>query len=74
MKKKTMCPLFPDLVCPQGEKMSKTCAIRINGDYDPLIYFRDHLLLHCALYQSEQESLKHGKKQEQAGSEWPSEV
>jgi len=50
-----MCPVFPDLVCPQGEKMSAACAIRVSGNYDPMIYFRDHLLLHCALYQSQKD-------------------
>ena len=50
-----MCPVFPDLVCPQGEKMSKACAVRFSGSYDPMIYFRDQLMLHCAIYQSQVE-------------------
>lgn len=54
-KEKTpMCPVFPDLVCPQGKEMSSACTVRINGNYDPMAYFRDHLMLHCALYQNQQ--------------------
>ena len=45
-----MCPLFPDKPCPQGEEARKQCEIRINGDFDPVLYFRDELVLHCALH------------------------
>ena len=47
-----MCPLFPDQPCPQGEEARKQCEIRINGDFDPVLYFRDELVLHCALRQA----------------------
>ena len=52
------CPVFPDLICPQGEKMSDACSVRINGDLDPVEIFRDHLLLHCALYQNMEQTNK----------------
>jgi hypothetical protein len=43
------CPLFPGNECPRGKKESEACRVRINGDFDPLLYFKDLLLLHCAL-------------------------
>ena len=61
--KSNYCPVFPDLICPKGEKMSNACTVRISGNYDPMIYFRDHLMLHCALYRSEQQN-KNLNKQE----------
>ena len=66
MKDRTspMCPVFPDLECPQGEEMSHACSVRISGNYDPMLYFRDHLLLHCALHrnQTHEEILKRKEK------------
>ncbi len=56
--KKYLCPVFPDMLCPQGKELSKACMVRINGDFDPMADFRDHLLLHCALYQNEQQTKK----------------
>ena len=56
--KKHICPVFPDMLCPQGEEMSRACTVRINGDFDPMADFRDHLLLHCALFQNEQMTKK----------------
>jgi hypothetical protein len=50
--KKHLCPVFPDMICPQGQEMSNACTVRINGDFDPMADFRDHLLLHCAIFQS----------------------
>jgi len=63
-KASAMCPVFPDLVCPQGEEMQAACTVRISGNYDPLLFFRDHLLLHCALYQNQkqEENLKRKEK------------
>jgi len=53
-KNKThICPVFPEMICPQGEEMSEACSVRMNGNFDPIADFRDHLLLHCALYQNE---------------------
>ena len=51
-----LCPVFPDLVCPQGKEMSEACSVIINGNFDPMHDFRDLLLLHCALYQNQQEA------------------
>jgi hypothetical protein len=48
-KKRQMCPIFPDMPCPKGEEASHECAIRVNGEFDPMLYFRDQLVLHCAL-------------------------
>ncbi|MBA7524329.1 hypothetical protein ES705_16466 [subsurface metagenome] len=58
-----MCPVFPDLICPQGKAMSDTCSVRINGNFDPMANFRDHLLLHCALYQNQQYSDNFSKEE-----------
>ena len=60
-KDKQKCPLFPDMLCPQGEKASEECTIRINGNFDPIYYFRDQLIVHCALNQS-QKNLKSSSK------------
>ena len=56
-EKKTMCPLFPEMICPQGKKASEACEVRVNGDFDPVLYFRDELVMHCAIYRKEQASL-----------------
>lgn len=56
--KKHLCPVFPDLICPQGRKMSEACTVRINGDFDPMENFHDYLLLHCAIFQNMQQTLK----------------
>ena len=53
-EKSHICPVFPDLICPQGKEMSNACTVRISGNYDPMLYFRDHLMLYCALYQNQQ--------------------
>lgn len=60
--KKVMCPLFPEMPCPQGQKASEACEVRINGNFDPVLYFRDELIMHCAIYQKEQKSLTHTSK------------
>ena len=54
--KQAMCPLFPDLPCPQGMEASQECSVRVNGEFDPVLYFRDDLVLHCAIYQNQQKS------------------
>jgi hypothetical protein len=48
-KNRPRCPLFPENVCPQGEKSSNACKIRINGEFDPVAYFKDLLVMHCAI-------------------------
>jgi protein-arginine kinase len=55
-EKKAQCPVFPEMECPQGEHESQACTVRINGNFDPMVDFRDHLLLHCALYQSQHQN------------------
>ena len=60
--KKHPCPVFPKMICPQGKEMSEACSVRINGEFDPMIDFRDHLLLHCAIFQNEQQAKKHEKE------------
>ena len=61
-KKDHPCPVFPDMICPQGKKMSHECTVRINGDFDPMLYFRDHLMLHCAIYQNKLHTLETDKE------------
>jgi hypothetical protein len=56
------CPVFPDMICPQGKEMSEACSVRINGNFDPMTDFRDHLLLHCAIHQSSTQAKKHEKE------------
>ena len=51
-----MCPLFPDLPCPQGIEASQECSVRVNGEFDPVLYFRDDLVMHCAIYQNHYKS------------------
>jgi hypothetical protein len=48
-RKQQRCPLFPENICPQGEKASKACTVRINGDFDPIAQFKDLLVMHCAI-------------------------
>ena len=55
-KKKHPCPVFPEMICPQGQEMSEACTVRINGNFDPMVDFRDHLLLHCAIFQNAQQA------------------
>ncbi len=52
-KNQAKCPLFPDVVCPQGEEASEACQVRVNGEFDPVLYFRDELVIHCAIAQSQ---------------------
>ena len=56
--KKHICPVFPEMICPQGAMMSEACTVRINGEFDPMADFRDHLLLHCAIFQNEEQVKK----------------
>ena len=52
--RKQFCPVFPDLICPQGEAASDACKVRLRADFDPMHDFRDQLLLECALFRSRQ--------------------
>jgi len=49
-KNKQICPLFPERKCPQGTLASNACQVRINGDFDPVAYFKDLLVMYCAIY------------------------
>jgi hypothetical protein len=60
-QQKAMCPLFPDVECPQGAAASKKCNVRVNGEFDPVLYFRDELIMHCAIYQNKMKSEKDNK-------------
>jgi len=52
------CPIFPDLVCPQGPKASQACTVRVSGDFDPVLYFKDHLIVHCAIHRNQERIAK----------------
>jgi hypothetical protein len=51
-KNQALCPLFPDVVCPQGPDVADACHIRQKGDYDPMSDFRDYLYMNCAVNQA----------------------
>ena len=48
-KQQPMCPLFDDVVCPQGEDAVEACQVRVNGDYDPMNDFKDYIFMNCAI-------------------------
>lgn len=52
-KDKHQCPLFTDMVCPKGQEASEACSVRVNGDFDPMQYFKDRLILHCAIHRNQ---------------------
>lgn len=55
--KQAMCPLFEDVICPQGENAAESCGVRLNGDYDPIRDSKDYLFMNCAVRRArEQES------------------
>jgi hypothetical protein len=56
------CPLFPDMSCPRGPEASKACSLRVNGDFDPILYFKDHLVLHCAIHRNQERLGKESTK------------
>ena len=47
--KEAMCPLFPDVVCPQGAEAAESCNVRLHGDYDPMMDFKDYAFMNCAI-------------------------
>jgi len=55
-----MCPLFPDMVCPQGNKSADACKIRLEGDYNPLSDFKDYLIMNCAIQRAKEKENKSG--------------
>ncbi len=48
-KEQAMCPLFPDVVCPQGDEAAEACDVRMHADYDPMTDFRDYAFMNCAV-------------------------
>lgn len=55
-EKETMCPLFPDVKCPQGQKAVDACQVRQDGDYDPMSGFRDYLYMNCAVQRAHEQN------------------
>lgn len=55
IKENQMCPLFPEIACPRGKEAAAACSVRINGQFDPVTDFKDLLVMHCAIYRSEQQ-------------------
>jgi hypothetical protein len=49
-----MCPLFPDMPCPQGNESADACKVRLRGDYNPLSDFKDYLIMNCAIQQAKE--------------------
>ena len=47
--KQAMCPLFDDVVCPQGDEVAAGCRVRLEGDYDPINDFKDYVFMNCAI-------------------------
>ncbi len=47
--KQAMCPLFEDVVCPQGDEAAAGCSVRLEGDYDPINDFKDYIFMNCAI-------------------------
>jgi len=61
-EKNAICPLFPEMICPQGAHASEECRVRVNGEFDPVQYFRDELVMHCAIYQNKQKTVGSERK------------
>lgn len=60
--KKAMCPLFPDIPCPQGHDSAESCKVRMEGNYNPLSDFKDYLFMNCAMQRArESEKNNDGK-------------
>jgi hypothetical protein len=63
-KKQDMCPLYPDMPCPRGQESAQSCQVRAEGDFDPMLDFRDYLLLNCALHRANAPAEKQEKGRE----------
>ncbi|MBN1407191.1 MAG: hypothetical protein JW956_05360 [Calditrichaceae bacterium] len=57
--KPAMCPLFPDMPCPQGQDSADACKVRMEGDLNPLLNFRDYLFINCALQRAKENEQKY---------------
>jgi hypothetical protein len=42
-----ICP-FLHLPCPRGHEAASECFMRYQGDFDPMLSFRDFSILECA--------------------------
>lgn len=59
---KAMCPLFPDMPCPQGHESAKSCQVRLDNNFNPLSDYKDYLFLNCALQRAKENEIKNEKK------------
>lgn len=48
-KQQPMCPLFEDVVCPQGQDAVDSCQVRLDGDFDPMSAYKDYVFMNCAI-------------------------
>ena len=61
-KNVVMCPLFPDVPCPQGKDAADQCQVRLENDYDPVRGFKDYLFMDCAIKRAHEKDEKNNKK------------
>ncbi len=54
----SMCPLFPDMPCPQGKDKSESCKVRMNAGYDPMTSYKDYVFMNCAVRRAGEERAK----------------
>jgi hypothetical protein len=59
---KHKCPLFTDMVCPKGQAASQACSVRVNGDFDPMQYFKDRLIVNCAIHRNQKRLANESEK------------
>ena len=59
--KQAMCPLFPDMPCPQGYDSAEACKVRMDSDFNPLSHFKDYLFMNCALQRAREDESKNQK-------------
>ena len=64
--KQAMCPLFPDMPCPQGQESAESCKVRMEGDYNPLSDFKDYLFMNCALQRARENDESYNKRNDPA--------
>ncbi|HID38743.1 MAG TPA: hypothetical protein EYP36_04420 [Calditrichaeota bacterium] len=57
-KKEAMCPLFPDVVCPQGDEAANACDVRMHTDYDPMMDYKDYAFMDCAIRRAREQEEK----------------
>ena len=54
-KEQSYCPLFEDVICPQGDDAAEACKVRLEGDYDPVADGRDYLFMNCAIRRAKEQ-------------------